>query len=190
MRPAEAQAAAPWDRAVQRVSRDSRKKVAQGANHQGGDGQPGRNQVRLRDVLSREEERRAPRCRGGWPRRGRWPPQRESQEQQRGVQGVQLAPCRASHPVCSKPGTPCFHHVLQPSILCRPWGAGEKNASLAEGPGRRSQFRRESRSSTSWNQPGRGHSSSTSCPVEGWVNRSRRACRHWPARPGTGFLLP
>ena len=25
-------------------------------------------------------------------------------------------------------------------------------------------------------------------PVEGWTNRSRRAWRHWPARPETGFL--
>lgn len=40
------------------------------------------------------------------------------------------------------------------------------------------------------NHSGRGHSTSTGCPVVGWIKRSRRAWRHWPARPGTGFFAP
>ena len=40
------------------------------------------------------------------------------------------------------------------------------------------------------NSGGRGQWSSTGSPVRGWTKRRPAAWRHWPVRPGTGFLAP
>ena len=40
------------------------------------------------------------------------------------------------------------------------------------------------------NSGGRGQWSSTGSPVRGWTKRRPVAWRHWPVRPGTGFLAP
>ena len=40
------------------------------------------------------------------------------------------------------------------------------------------------------NSGGRGQWSSTGSPVRGWMKRRPVAWRHWPVRPGTGFLAP
>ena len=40
------------------------------------------------------------------------------------------------------------------------------------------------------NSGGRGQWSSTGSPVRGWMKRRPAAWRHWPVRPGTGFLAP
>ena len=40
------------------------------------------------------------------------------------------------------------------------------------------------------NSGGRGQRSSTGSPVRGWTKRRPVAWRHWPVRPGTGFLAP
>ncbi len=40
------------------------------------------------------------------------------------------------------------------------------------------------------NSGGRGQWRSTGSPVRGWTKRRPAAWRHWPVRPGTGFLAP
>ena len=45
-------------------------------------------------------------------------------------------------------------------------------------------------SSRATNSSFRGQDSSTASPVLGWINRSPTAWRHWPVRPGAGFLAP
>ena len=100
----------------------------------------------------------------------------------------------------------CFWLLLSPQTKVA--RAGARNYPCAAAAGRGTKKDRRGRSfcllfgctaywdlfcsfwSMAVNSGGRGQWSSTGSPVRGWMKRRPVAWRHWPVRPGTGFLAP